>query len=342
MQEQQKCGPVIYTGKQLVSLEIPEHEWIIEGLLRTNRRRPSALAGKPGSGKSSLAWQMAADVARGATFLGRQTTPCEVLFIQSEEMPEECGEILRELDYDWSRDKTIDILDVNFCGQTLDARLKTLAYFLEEHPDVRLVIIETLDDFLQIPDIKENSASRDTFQRFDSVVMEKYAKQASFLMLHHLKKREVDQSGDALLGATVLNGRTDVKVYLKKISDDDPRRIIHSSKRRGGTAIEKTYLDFDRRTGRSTLGQTLANERKQKAGITAEKTESQILDFFVNHPFATETECLDCIEGNGDAKRRAFKALRRKGRLQESGKGVKGDPHVYTLAVIPTEERKAA
>jgi hypothetical protein len=76
--------------------------------------------------------------------------------------------------------------------------------------------------------------------------------------------------------------------------------------------------------------------------MTAEKTESQILDFFVNHPFATETECLDCIEGNGDAKRRAFKALRRKGRLQESGKGVKGDPHVYTLAVIPTEERKAA
>lgn len=338
-----KKAPIVFTGAQLVSLPLHRDEWIVDGLLRINRRRASALAGKPQAGKSSLAWQLAVDVASGRTFLGRETKACEVLYIQSEETPEECAAILRELGYDSTHAMAVHVMDVNSCGTRIEERLTTLATFLKERPGVQLVIIETLDDFLQIADIKENSASREAFQKFDSLVMEHFAQQAAFLMLHHLKKREVDQCGDALLGATVLNGRTDVKLYLKQVSDDDPRRIIHSTKRRGGIPIEKTYLDFDPRTGRSSLGQSLAEERKQSAGKTADRIKVEIIEYFVHHTSATEDECLTTIEGHNDHKRREFKNLLRVGRLRRSGKGVKGDPHVFTLAeAIPVEERRAA
>jgi hypothetical protein len=177
--------------------------------------------------------------------------------------------------------------------------------------------------------------------------MDTYAKQAAFVLLHHLKKRETDSCGDALLGATVLSGRTDVKIYLKQVSDDDTRRIIHSTKRRGGMAIEKTYLDFNHHTGRSTLGMTLADERKQNAGKTADRIRNDIIEYVHHHPGTTEDECLHIgIDGNGDAKRREFKSLRRIGTLRKSGTGTKGSPFVYCLSdSIPTEvrgERKAA
>jgi hypothetical protein len=332
-----KKAPLVFTGKQLSALPAQEHEWIVDGLLRTNRRRPSALAGKPQSGKSTMAWQLAVDVANGGPFLGRSTKASEVLYIQSEETPEECAAILRDLGHDSVHDRAIHVMDVNSCGNDIEERLYALTDFLAAHPDVQLVIVETLDDFLQIQDIKENSKAREAFAKFDSLVMERFAKQSAFLMLHHLKKREVDQCGDALLGATVLNGRTDTKIYLKQVSDDDPRRIIHSTKRRGGAPIEKTYLDFDPRTNRSMLGMPLAEERKSSSAKTSDRITEQIIGHVTHHPSCTEDDCLAAVEGHGDHKRREFKKLLRENVIRKSGKGTKGSPFVYSVVEIESE-----
>jgi len=331
--------PPVWSGQRL---EVSEYEWLVDGLLRTNRRRPSLLAGRPESGKSSLAWMLAADVAAGRSFLGRKTKPCEVLYIHSEETPEECQDILDELGHDWDHDRKIHVVDVNDCGANRHDRLEALARLLTAYPGVQLVIIEMLDDFLQIADIKENTASRQAFEEFDRVVMEKFAKSVSFVMLHHLGKKETDLSGDAILGATVLQGRTDTKIFLKQASDDDPRRLLHVTVRRGGTAIPKTYLDFDPRTGRSTLGRTLADERKANSSKTADRIRGQIIEYFAHHPATTEESCLETIEGNHDTKRAKFKELRRTGILKQSGRGIKGDPFVFSPAPIPYEKKEAA
>jgi hypothetical protein len=335
-----KKYPVTFTGEALTSIPVVEHDWVVDKLFRTNRRRPSLIAGKPGSGKSTLAWQMAIAVTKGEPFLGRRTKSAEVLYWQSEETQEDCGAILREHGYDSSRDKRIHVAMGASWGDTLGEQLGTLAEFLSAHPSIQLVILETLDDFLKLSDVKENTAAREAFEKFDTTISSRFAGQAAFVALHHIKKRETDHSGDGLLGASVINGKTDVKVYLKVVSDDDPRRIIHSTGRRDGVAIPRTYLDFDSNTGRSRLDMTVADERKCNAGKNADRTAEDIIKFVANNPNSTEIDCLSVIQGHSDTKRQAFRKLRLSGALQPDGKGIKGSPLTFRLAnPIPIENR---
>ena len=94
-------------------LKVPEQqvEWIVEGLLRTGRRRPSLSAGKPETGKSTLAWQLAVAVTKGARFLGRATTKGKVIFWQSEEEAGDVCSIVRKLGYSAATDAPLLVLD---------------------------------------------------------------------------------------------------------------------------------------------------------------------------------------------------------------------------------------
>jgi RecA-family ATPase len=58
-------------------------EWVVQDLLRVDRLI-SLLLGKPESGKSTLARQLAIAVTQGVDFLGRKTKRGKVLYWQSE------------------------------------------------------------------------------------------------------------------------------------------------------------------------------------------------------------------------------------------------------------------
>jgi len=210
------------------------------------------------------------------------------------------------------------------------------------HPDVRLVVIETLDDLLRIPDLNKNTAAREAFDKFDNIVMSEFSNRCAFLALHHLKKRECDREGNMIMGATVISGRTDAVWYVRRKSDDDEQRIFHADVR-SGLQIPKTLLNFKKETETSTLGMTLAEEKKLGVGKTAERVKTAIVEYFATHPNTTfKQDCLPSMDGNNDLKRRLFKELLANGFLVKSGNGTKGSPHVYRVAVIPMEERKAA
>jgi hypothetical protein len=314
-------------------MQQPQHtqKFIVDGLLRLGRRRPSLLLGKPESGKSTLAMQLAVAVTKGLPFLGRNTQRSEVLYWSSEETDVDLATALRVHGYNPETDERL------FFNTNQEEPMKYLDAVLSEYPEIRLVMIETLDDFLNVQDLKENSHVRRAFEKFDASIIRKHAHRASFLALHHLKKRETDSAGDAILGATVLRGRTDAKLYLKQMSDDDPRRIFHATVRMGA-GIPQTVLDFNPTTLTSTLGVKLADERKQSAVKTDEKILADITEFFIHHPKATfEKECLPALSGNSDRTRRVFRDALRKGLFKQSGTGKKGDPYVYEVAPIPIE-----
>jgi len=176
--------------------------------------------------------------------------------------------------------------------------------------------------------------------------MAKFAPQASFLFLHQMKKELTEDSGDGLLGASGIRAKLDVQIYIKDGGDNDPRRVIHTKRRRSGVAIPPTYLEFDEKTHRSTLGQLVAEERTRNATNTADRILSDVLTFFSNNPNAHEAECLYVVQGDNTTKRRIIKKLRQEGTLVTSGKGAKGSPYGLSLrSAIPVEiqsERKAA
>src|SRR5438067_12558492 len=86
----------IISAEQLFALPpTPPTNSIVEGLLRTRRKRPSLLCGFPGAGKSTLAHQLALAVANGVPFLGRKTIVGRDLFWKNEEGAEDVREDLQ-------------------------------------------------------------------------------------------------------------------------------------------------------------------------------------------------------------------------------------------------------
>ena len=173
------------------------------------RKRISLLAGWPESGKSNLARSLAISVAAGRPFLGRSTMRAPVILWQSEEDPADVQEMLRIQGHNPDTDETIWV----FRGDGDRNNVDELREDMRDHRDVRLCLIETLDDLLKIEDLKENTASREAFDKFDRAVVNEFYPTCSFVALHHLKKVEVKAStGLMLLGATVIRGRTDAKI----------------------------------------------------------------------------------------------------------------------------------
>jgi hypothetical protein len=170
-----------------------------------------------------------------------------------------------------------------YFGNADEDSCDNLAAFLREHIDATLIIIETLDDLLKIENIKENTASRKAFEEFQLSIMESYSSTMSFLALWHLKKGETEFAGDGILGASVIRGRTDAKIFLSQVSEGDDRRIISTTKRIG-RPIPKTYLVFDPLTKKSVLGQAVEDEYKIKSKGAEEDATNIVLDFIANNP----------------------------------------------------------
>jgi len=323
----------LLTVAEMKAMKYAPSDWVVEDLIRLGRRRPSLLAGKPESGKSTFGRQMCVAVTKGIPIIGRQTKRSPVIYWQTEDDGADVLDSWTRLGYDEAHDeKLLTLVDSGYESNNLDK----LHDALVEHPDVRLVIVETLDDLLKMEDVKENTAARKAFDIFHDKIGRHFSHRTAFLCLTHLKKKDCDESGDMILGATTIRGRTDAKLYLKTVSDDDDRHILHATVRKG-RSIPKTYLEFNRETEVSTLGQTLAEEKKRNAEKTTDRIAEKILTFFATRPNSSfEQDCFPIVEGNTAAKRRSFNSLVKDGALVKSGgTGVKGSPFVYRVAEMP-------
>ncbi len=337
-QEPKKKKSLLLSAAELLTMQFTPEQWIVGNLLRIDSKRMSLLLGQPRDGKSTLAMQLCVSVTQGKSFLGRTTMRAPVIFWQTEAELRKVASSLKRLGYNPANDEKLLIL--NSCAA--ENNVTALRRELITHPDVRLVVIETLDDLLRIPDLNKNTAAREAFDKFDNAVMSEFSHRCAFLALHHLKKRECDREGNMIMGATVISGRTDAVWYIRRKSDDDEQRIFHADVR-SGLQIPKTLLEFKRETEASALGNTLANERKLSVERTADRIKAAIVEYFSTHPNTTfKQDCFLSIDGNSDLKRRLFKELLANGFLVKSGDGTKTSPYVYRAVEIQDEVMKEA
>jgi len=327
----------VMTGKEVMALKVPPVQYLVDGILRIGRRRASLFNSQPESGKSTASVALAVAVAQGKPFLGRKTLRGEVLYWQTEDSPEDLQDSLRRLGYD--PDKDCDILV--FRGEPEDNTIDTLNKVLEEHPNVKLTIIETMNDLLDFEDNKTHEARR-AYTDFNAKVVSKHYHRMAFLGLQHLKKHGTLKAGERISGSTEIRGRTDGKWYLEIKSDEDPRRIFYTQVRKGNN-IPRTYLEYNKETEAVTLGLPLTEERKLSAEKTRERITTAILEYFSLHPDTTfKQDCFPVIDGNSTLKRKQFKELLASGRLVQTGEGTKTSPYVYRAVEFPMEERKEA
>jgi len=316
------------TAAALRKMKFPKTDWVVEGLLRTGLRRPALLAAKPETGKSTLVRQLAVAVSQGEPFLGRSTTRGAVIYWQTEDEVQDVSNALTRLG---SKDDDEHIYV--FQGDSDSSGCEDIASQLQQDPKINLVIIETLDDLLKIADIKENSAARESFEKFTSNLVIPFNDRVSYIALHHLKKGETNFAGDALLGASWIRGRTDAKIYLAQKSPEDERRIIWSTKRIGH-AIPKTLLVFDPNTGRSELGEAVADAMRNAESAAKGAALLKLLDVVTQNPGIEHNDLKSRLDGGSKGKLNLINEAVRHGSILKSGRGHKGSPFTYTMAPI--------
>ena len=222
-------------------------------------------------------------------------------------------------------------------GDPESSECQDIAAQLEADQNINLVVIETLDDLLKISDIKENTAARTAFDKFNTQLMIPFGNRAAFLALHHMKKTETDFAGDSLLGASTIRGRTDAKIYMAQVSPDDERRLIWSSKRIG-LAIPKTFLVFDPTTGISELGETMADAARNARAAEQRADQTQLFEILGRQPDIEHAELLKDLSGMQQARKlRLIKDHVVSGSIIKSGKGVRASPLTYRMADLPVE-----
>lgn len=323
------------TMTDLRKTKFPESNWVVADLLRTGLRRPSLLAAKPETGKSTMARQLVVAVSQGKPFLGRTTTRGAVIYWQTED---DVKDVLDAFNRLGSKDGDEQIYVLQ--GDPDSSECQDIGRQLETDQNINLVVIETLDDLLKISDIKENTAARAAFDKFSTQLMIPFGHRAAFLALHHLKKTETDFAGDSLLGASTIRGRTDAKIYMAQMSPEDERRLIWSSKRIG-RVIPKTFLVFDPITGRSELGETMADAARNAREAEQRADSKQLLSILTQHPDIEHGVLLKGLIGMKQAcKLQLIADHVRSGSIIRSGKGVRGSPYTYKMATLPMESTR--
>jgi hypothetical protein len=303
--------------------------WIVDGLLRTHRKRPSLLCGFPESGKSTLAHQLALAVAHGIPFLGRETAQGHVIYWKNEDSAQDVSEDF--LRAGLREDSDLSIL----LPKSGDNNFKELTAELLQCPKTKLVIIETLSDFLPVTDITSNDDCRAGLDQFCNRIIDPHP-DCAYLILHHFNKSSMnaDLSSIRVLGGTTIVGGTDAKIFLEQVSDQDQRRIIHASVRKG-RRIEPTYLNFDPETLTATLGESVRQESiLNRSVIKVQKgldLDGRIVQFVGQNSGSPKWQIVALLGGNNKSVGNRIDDLIHAGTVVASLGGEKGNAQLLSL-----------
>jgi hypothetical protein len=331
----------------LVDQPIVPVQFAIEGLVRSDTPRPFCIAGKPEDGKSTDMAELAADVAMGRPYKGRKILrPGAVVWAGTEEDKDAMRLTFSKLGYNPRVHHPIYILDQSqYDGTTPKNPLEEIHGCVAEHPDVTMCLMETFNSFLNIKDLNDNSSTKEAFDRFHKIVAHDLYKRCAFGGILQMKKREGDIAGEMISGATEIRARLDAMIYIRSISDDDPRRK-YMVKTRKGVNIPWSFLNFNPATGISELGSSVKAEqqaqRHRKKEETRDAIRTDITEYVLKHPDATQAEILSSpdVHGRTNSKHEMLKAGVENGWLSQSGSGASGDPYRYTFRELPMDAKK--
>ena len=200
-----------YTASELMQIDFPEPVWVVPNLLPQGL---TLLCGKPKMGKSFLALNMAVDLSSGSKVLGKiPANPVSVLYLALEDTYRRLKSRLGEMLFGG---RAPNNLHFNTQWDKVDqGGFEQLENWLNQHPDVKLVIIDTLERFR--PVLRRNrgmySDDYDAIERLKRIAD---SRSIALLVVHHLRKMESDDPLDMISGSTGLSGAADSLAILKR------------------------------------------------------------------------------------------------------------------------------
>jgi len=201
------------------------------------------LAGAPKVGKSWLCLDLCISICNGEAILGFKTNKCDCLYLALEDSYYRLQGRARKVL------KTVATVPegfrLNILANPLNEGLfEQLQDELKEYPNIKLIIIDTLQKIRGTP----NNA--DTMYGYDYKEMSKIKSFAdehkiSIVVIHHLKKGSENDTFDKINGSTGLRGAADTAIILSKIKDK--KEVVFSIEGRDVESTEKLLI-FNKET----------------------------------------------------------------------------------------------
>lgn len=294
------------TAEGLMTVTLPAARWVVPGLIAEGA---CLLGGRPKSGKSQLALQLAAAVTTGEPAWGWTVCPrVEALYVALEDGRRRVQQRLRHLCGEKAPAGLHLMYAVPTLGKGLAAELRA---WLDLHPAVRLVVIDTLT---RVRDrVFRNNAYEgdyDAVAPFSALGQERGI--TNMLLCHTRKASLADDTGDPfddISGTLGLSAAADSMMVLKRppLSSDAKLHV------RGRDVDERTMdLSWD--------AEHLLWAVADPAGA---KTEAGRLLEYLRENGPSKAMAVAQGLGKGyEAVRRALQRMAREGMVEADGKGL--------------------
>jgi hypothetical protein len=299
-------GLETYTAAELAAMTFQEPVWVIPTILPVGL---AILAGNPKIGKSWLAlgWGLAV-AAGGRVFGGIEVERAEVLYAALEDRQLRMQERIKTLL--GPEDRAPDRLIITHTLPRVHEGLaEMLAHWLRQHPQARLVIIDTLVRIK--PPHKAGSDVYAADSAFGAALQRlALDHQVAIVLVHHLRKMAAEDPIAEVSGSTGLTGTADTVLVLKR------------SRAQSAATLLVTGRDVDERELALRLdeGQWVPLEEADEYPLSAERQE--ILRVVPRHePGKSPMEVAKVLGKQPNTIKQRMWRMAKDGQLKATGEG---------------------
>ena len=296
-------------AEDLLCMEFEPLKWAVDGFLPSGL---SILAGGPKVGKSILALHLAVGVAIGGCVLGKiDVQQGDVLYLALEDNDRRLKERITNSNMfdDGVRPNLSRLTLVTRAPRQNEGGIDYIRWWLINHPEARLVIIDTLQMFRRQFNGKTSMYSED----YDVISeIKKLADEfdVPFLIIHHLKKaKEGEDWLNKISGSQGIAGAADSIFVLERA------RVTN------GGVLHRTGRDVEEMDFAMTLdgfGWVLQGDVEQ---FTMPEWKRQILDYLKEHDSVTPTALATALNMNINTAQQNLRRLVKDGELKKEGYG---------------------
>lgn len=225
------------TGTDLLAKDIPPPKWAVEDFIPEGL---TIFAGKPKIGKSWLMLGISLAVALGGKAFGEiDVEGGDVLYCALEDNERRLQTRLEILLPDGAKPDRFHYIALGDLPKMDRGGLDMIGTFLDDMPNTRLVVIDTLQKFKPHGNAKRNAYEED-YDVFGVLQQFAMSRGIALVLIHHMRKAEADYELDEISGSTGATGASDSILILKRSVDGV------TLYRQGRDVIEETFaVEFD-------------------------------------------------------------------------------------------------
>ena len=231
--------PESISAYDLLGIELEQLYTVVEDMICQGL---TILAGDPKVGKSWLCLDLCNSICNEETFLGFNTNKCECSYFALEDSRNRLQSRLKKIT---ERKDTLKKfhLQIN-CSPLDEGLLEELENHLKEFPNVKLIIIDTLQKVRETKSNGNNMYSQD-YSEMAKIKSFADEHKICIVLIHHLKKGQEDDVFQKLNGSNGITGAADTIIVLSKIKNK--KEVKFSIEGRDVESNEKLLL-FNKET----------------------------------------------------------------------------------------------